>query len=80
MYSERWKSIGTSQFAWEMEALSFLKEKLPDRDPYRFWSNFEFVADDGSINEVDVLVFTPMGLFLVEIKSRPGEIMGDDYT
>jgi serine/threonine protein kinase len=80
MSPERWKTIGTSQFAWEMEALSFLKEKLPDRDPYRVWSNFEFIADDGSINEVDALVFTPMGLFLVEIKSRPGEITGDDYT
>ncbi len=80
MSPERWKSIGVSQFAWEMEALAFLKEKLPDRDPYRVWSNFEFIADDGSINEVDALVFTPMGLFLVEIKSRPGEITGNDHT
>ena len=39
---------------------------------YRAWTNFEFVADDGSINEVDLLVFTPQGFFLVEIKSRPG--------
>jgi serine/threonine protein kinase len=80
MSPERWKTIGVSQFAWEMEALAFLREKLPDRDPYRVWSNFEFIADDGSINEVDALIFTPMGLFIVEIKSRPGEVTGNDYT
>lgn len=80
MLSERWKQISPSQFAWESEALEFLKEALPDRDPYRVWANFEFIADDGSINEVDALVFTPMGLFLVEIKSRPGELGGNAYT
>src|SRR5262249_38324342 len=36
--------------------------------------------DDGSINEVDLLVFTPQGFFLVEIKSRPGRLTGDAGT
>ena len=40
---------------WEREALDFVRESLPDRTPYRAWSNFEFVAQDGSINEVDLL-------------------------
>jgi hypothetical protein len=34
----------------------------------------------GSINEVDLLVFTPQGFFLVEIKSRPGVLAGDAVT
>jgi serine/threonine protein kinase len=76
----RWKSISPSQFAWEAEALEFLRQGLPDHDPYLAWSNFEFLADDGTINEVDALVLTPMGLFLVEIKSRPGELSGDVHT
>lgn len=72
-----WKEITQSQFSWEQEALEFIRRQLPDHDPYRAWSNFEFVADDGSINEVDLLVLTPKGFFLVEIKSRPGRLTGN---
>lgn len=72
-----WKQITPSDFSWEREALAFLRAGLPDHEPYRAWANFEFIADDGSINEVDALVLTPKGLFLVEIKSHPGEIGGD---
>jgi hypothetical protein len=75
-----WKQITPSDLAWEREALAFLKERLPDHEPYRVWANFELIASDGSINEVDALVLTPKGLFLVEIKSHPGEISGDAGT
>lgn len=45
------------------------------------WSNFEFVSNDGHISEVDALVLTSKGLFLVEIKSRPARrLVGDAYT
>lgn len=36
-----------------------------------------FLADDGSINEVDLLMLTPAGFFLVEIKSQLGVLRGD---
>ena len=49
-------------------------------EPYRAWSNLEFLADDGSLNEVDLLVFTPQGFFLIEIKSWPGRVSGDAGT
>ena len=75
-----WKQITPSDFSWEREALDFLKEELPDHEPYRAWANFEFIAQDGSINEVDLFVITPKGAFLVEIKSHPGEISGDAAT
>jgi serine/threonine protein kinase len=78
--SGRWIEITPSQFPWEQEALAFIRERLPDHDPYRAWSNFEFIASDGSINEVDLLVLTPKGFFLVEIKSRPGNLDGDAST
>jgi hypothetical protein len=78
--ADRWKEVSASQFAWEREALDFIRQGLPDCEPYRAWSNFEFIADDGSINEVDLLVFTPQGFFLVEIKSRPGVLAGDAVT
>jgi hypothetical protein len=60
---------------WTLCARSF-----PSHDPYRAWANFEFIADDGSINEVDLLVFTPQGFFLIEIKSNPGRLLGDAGT
>ncbi|MCP4689794.1 MAG: NERD domain-containing protein, partial [Desulfobacterales bacterium] len=64
-------------YAWEREALEFIRKRLPDREPYRAWANFEFIADDGSINEVDLLVLTPEGFFIVEIKSHRGKLIGD---
>ena len=70
--SPRWRPIAPSEFSWEREALAFVRQGLPDQEPYLAWANFEFVAEDGSIHEVDLLVLTPKGLFLVEIKSRPG--------
>jgi len=78
--SQRWKEITRSEYPWEQEALSFIREGLPDHEPYRAWSNFEFIAGDGSVNEVDLLALTPKGLFLVEIKSWPGQITGDAGT
>ncbi|NCC23285.1 MAG: BREX system serine/threonine kinase PglW [Alphaproteobacteria bacterium] len=76
----RWQEIAPSQFPWEREALDFVREQLPDHEPYHAWSNFEFIADDGTINEVDLLVVTPNGFFMVEIKSRPGRLDGDNST
>lgn len=78
--SERWKEITRSNFPWEVAALAFVRDGLPDREPFRAWANFEFFGDDGSINEVDLLALTPKGLFLIEIKSRPGKITGDSGT
>lgn len=75
--SSFWKTIAESKYSWEREALDFVRQQFPEREPYRAWSNFEFIADDGSINEVDLLIFTPQGFFLVEIKSRPGRLFGD---
>ena len=78
--SPRFKEITPSEFPWEREAIAFLRDGLPDIEPYRLWTNFEFIADDGSVNEVDALVLTPKGFFLVEIKGRPGSVKGDAAT
>ncbi len=75
--SPRWCAVTASEFPWEREALEFVRERLPDHEPCRAWSNFEFIAEDGSINEVDLLVLTSKGFYLVEIKSDPGVVEGD---
>lgn len=78
--SSRWKSLGSTSFPWEAEALTFLRERLGDVDPNRVWCLFEFVTGEGTISEVDALVLTAKGFFLVEIKSRPGVLTGDVGT
>lgn len=64
----------------EREALAFLRQRLYDRDPYRVWANFEFTAPSGKLYEVDALAVTDNGVYLIEIKSHPGEIGGDGTT
>ncbi len=78
--SPRWQQITPSEFPWEREALAFIHEEIPDHEPYRAWANLDFVAEDGSIQEVDLLVLSPKGFFLVEIKSWPGTLSGDANT
>ncbi|WP_416670054.1 BREX system serine/threonine kinase PglW [Egbenema bharatensis] len=79
-HQTNWTIVTESNFAWERDALEFIKSRFPDHAPFLAWSNFEFIATDGSINEVDLLVFTPQGFFLIEIKSRPGRLTGDPGT
>lgn len=80
MGGNRWHVIAESNFPWEREALEWLRSQLPDRDPWNVWTNLEFIDDEGKISEVDALVLSPAGLFLVEIKSRPGTVDGDAHT
>ena len=80
MTIKNWTTIAESSYPWEREALEFVRSQFPNHEPYRAWTNFEFVADDGSIYEVDLLVFTPQGFFLIEIKSKPGRLRGDAGT
>ena len=80
MTIKNWTAVAESSFPWEREALEFVRSQFPNFEPYRAWTNFEFVADDGSIYEIDLLVFTPHGFFLIEIKSKPGRLRGDAGT
>jgi serine/threonine protein kinase len=78
--ASNWHELTPSPFPWEREALDYVRARFPTHDAYRAWSLFEFIADDGSVNEVDLLAFTPQGFFLVEVKSAPGILNGDAHT
>ncbi len=80
MSDKFWREVTPSRFPHEREALAYLRSRLPDHEPWRVWTNFMFVADDGSMNEVDALVLSPVGLFLVEIKSHSGAVRGNQST
>src|SRR4051794_19549660 len=72
----RWRRVTPSTFPWEDEAIDFLRSGIADNDPNRAWSNFEFISG-GVISEVDVFLLTRKGAFLIEIKSTPGQLVGD---
>ena len=78
--TSNWTSIGESPYPWERDAIDFIRSRFPEHEPYRAWSLFEFIALDGSVNEVDPLVFASRGFFLVEIKSRRGRVTDDAGT
>jgi hypothetical protein len=80
MMTNFWKIITPSQFEHERRALDFIRAGLPDHEPYRAWANFEFLAGGGALYEVDLLVLTKQGFWIVEIKSRPGKLEGDVST
>src|SRR4051794_21254127 len=76
----RWKRFADSRFPHERDALEFLAQGLPDNDPNLLYTNFEFIADDGSVNEVDAMVVTRAGVFIVEAKSRGGSVSGNRHA
>lgn len=80
MDASHWKIITPSQYEWERRALDFIRAGLPDHEPYRAWANFEFQTAEGAIYEVDLLVLTKLGFWLVECKAWPGRITGDAGT
>ena len=80
MDAPRWNKITHSPHDHERQALEFIRTGLPDHEPYRAWSNFEFQTLDGAIYEVDLLVLTKEGLWLIEIKSWLGRVRGDAGT
>ncbi len=53
-----WNIITPSQYEWERRGLDFIRAGLPNHDPYRAWSNFEFQTAHGANYEVDLLVLT----------------------
>ena len=69
--SARWRQITPSQYAWEADALDYLRSILPDRDPYRAWANLEFTSREGRIYEVDALVVNPSTSPSASSGSRP---------
>ncbi|MDO5628957.1 MAG: BREX system serine/threonine kinase PglW [Mobilicoccus sp.] len=74
----RWVEVSPSPFAHERAGLESVRRWLPTTAPFRAWTNFEFRDSRGSFNECDLLVLTPTGLHLVELKYYEGVLDGDD--
>lgn len=78
--SPLWRVMGDAAQAQEAEALDKIRQLLPDDGIARAWANVTFTDNQGRLNEVDVLLLTRSGLFVVELKGWHGEITGDQRT
>ncbi len=77
--SPNWQQVARSEHSRETDALNRLREMLPDAAPIRGWTNFQF-TNGGRIHEVDALVVTAKGGFVIEEKSWTGSVSGDQGT
>jgi serine/threonine protein kinase len=68
----QWNQERTSPYPWEQDGLDFVRRLMPAAEPYRAWATFSFTAASGRINECDLLIAVPGGLYLVELKGHPG--------
>ncbi|WP_242884429.1 BREX system serine/threonine kinase PglW [Actinomadura litoris] len=77
--SNRWWGP-RSDYKWEEEALQHVRAQMPEAEPYRAWQTFSFAARSGHVPQVDLLIATRAGLFLVEIKSHRGRAVNSGST
>ncbi|MFD0923939.1 BREX system serine/threonine kinase PglW [Saccharopolyspora rosea] len=77
---QRWFQERPSPYAWEQDGLDHIKRLMPNAEPYRAWATFSFTAASGRINECDLLIAVPGGLYLVELKGHPGHVVNKGET
>ena len=53
---------------------------MPQSAPYYAWATFSFTARSGRINECDLLIAVPRGLYLIELKGHPGRVVNNSDT
>ncbi|MEV7596630.1 BREX system serine/threonine kinase PglW [Kitasatospora sp. NPDC089797] len=70
----QWIQEQPSPYAHEQDALDHIRRLMPPAEPFRAWATFSFTARSGRVNECDLLIAVPAGLYLVEVKSHPGRL------
>jgi hypothetical protein len=80
MREGRWVTVTESDFDHERRGLEAIRERLPDSDPWRAWSNFTFTAHTGHVREVDLLVVAPGGVYMIELKDWHGSVTSENGT
>ncbi|MBX3265022.1 MAG: protein kinase, partial [Labilithrix sp.] len=74
----RFVRVGETPFPHEEEGITFVRDALPDAEPYRAWALFELPdPSTGRLHEIDMLVLGYGALYLLELKGHPGRISGD---
>ena len=69
--------MGESASPAEAAALDTFRDLLPDDGIATAWANLTFINDQGRTAEVDVLLLTTQGMYLVELKGWHGRVSGN---
>ncbi|WP_228684695.1 BREX system serine/threonine kinase PglW [Amycolatopsis thermoflava] len=77
---KRWFQERPSEYPWEQDGLEHVHRLMPKAEPYRAWATFSFTAASGRVNECDLLIAVPGGLYLVELKGHPGRVVNNGET
>jgi len=75
--SRHWIVMGQPATQAEEAALDKFRELLPEDGITTAWVNLTFIDNNGRSAEVDVLLMTRAGLFVVELKGWHGTIRGN---
>ena len=78
--AQQWFQERPPPYSWEQEALDRVRRLMPAVEPHRAWATFSSTAQSGRVNECDLLVAVPAGLFLLESKSHPGKLRNTGFT
>ncbi|WP_136709615.1 BREX system serine/threonine kinase PglW [Agromyces sp. H66] len=78
--SNRWIPLGEPATPAESDALERFRELLPDDGIATAWVNLTAINPDGRTDEIDALLLTRAGLFVLEFKGWHGEIYGKATT
>lgn len=76
--SSRWHAVSDPRFPHELDTRAHLQAVLPDRDPVRVWTGFEFEDRDGALHRLDALVVTSLGVFALRTLRLAGTVEGDE--
>ncbi|WP_369212587.1 BREX system serine/threonine kinase PglW [Streptomyces flavofungini] len=77
---EYWFQPRRSGFQWEQEGLEHVQQLMPNAEPYRAWATFRFTGVTGRVNECDLLIAVPGGVYLLELKGHPGRVVNHGDT
>ncbi|WP_229858540.1 NERD domain-containing protein, partial [Streptomyces anandii] len=77
---EHWFQPRRSGFRWEQEGLEHVRQLMPNAEPYRAWATFRFTGVTGRVNECDLLIAVPGGVYLLELKGHPGRVVNHGDT
>lgn len=75
--SPNWVVMGEPVTPAEAAGLDAMRELLPDNGSVKAWVNLTFLDTSGRSGEIDVLLLTMKGLFIVELKGWHSTITGD---
>ncbi len=77
---DRWVEVSKSEYDHERAGLAYLNQVVPNASPYRVWTNFEFMDEQGNWHEIDALVLGRGRLHLVELKHYRGVLRGSETS